>query len=103
MTHLRIVVSLAATCALLGCKETTSSKNIRTGGIAMLTEVTAKDDSHTRVRTELRVGGDESNTYVLLQGQDSLIASADGDDQEMEAVEKGVYEAEFDVADEDTL
>ena len=31
------------------------------------------------MHTELRVGGDESNTYVILDPKDRLIADADGD------------------------
>ncbi len=88
--------------ALLGCKETVSSEQIRTGGIAMLTDVVATSDDRTRVHTELRVGGDESNTFVILDESDRLFAYADGDERRMREVADGIYEADFDVADEDT-
>ena len=88
--------------ALLGCKETVSSEHIRTGGIALLTDVIATSDDRTRVHTELRVGGDESNTFVILDDSDRLFAYADGDELRMREVAQGVYEAEFGIAGEDT-
>jgi hypothetical protein len=90
-------------CALAGCKETVSSEHIKTGGIAMLTEVTARSTTNVRVRTELLVGGDESNTYVELTEGDELIAVADDEEKTMERVSEGVYEATFDTAAEDTV
>ena len=100
MTSMKIGLALAL--ALLGCKETTSSCNIRTAGLAMLTEVTASSESSVRVKTTLLVGGDESNTYAILDSCDELYAEADGDREEMSAIEDGVYEARFDVGAEDT-
>jgi hypothetical protein len=82
--------------SLIGCKETTSSENIRTRGIAMITEVIARSATRAHVRTELRVGGDESNTFVILEGGDELVADADGEEQVMETVSEGVYETVFD-------
>jgi hypothetical protein len=90
---------LALAGGLAGCKETTSSENIRTRGIAMLTEVTARSDSHARVRTELVVGGDESNTYVILEGGDQLVAMAGDEEQVMEAVSDGIYETVFEIGE----
>ena len=83
--------------SLGGCKETTSSENIRTQGIAMEVEVIARSESRTRVRSTLRVGGDESNTRVILRGGDELIAEADGEERTMEEVDEnsGVYETVF--------
>ena len=88
--------------ALAGCKETVGSEHIRTGGIAMLTEVVATSDTRTRVQTELRVGGDESNTYVVLKPGDRLLAIADGDEKTMRDISDGVYQADFDIAEADT-
>jgi hypothetical protein len=82
-----------------GCKETVSSENIRTGGIAMLTTVTAESASSTTVHTELRVGGDESNTYVVLKSGDRLRAEGDGAERTMRATTQGVYEADFDTGE----
>jgi hypothetical protein len=84
-------------CALAGCKETVSSDHIKTGGIAMLTEVTARSETNVTVRTELLVGGDESNTYVILESGDRMYAEVEDQREEMEAIDEGVYEATFDV------
>lgn len=80
----------------LGCsKETTSSSNIKTGGIAALIDVYADDDTTATVHVELRVGGSSSNTYVALEGGDSLTATAAGKTKTLTSVETGVYEADF--------
>jgi hypothetical protein len=98
------VIWVVAAFGLLACKETVHSKNIRTGGIAMLTTVTATSEKKSKVHTELRVGGDESNTYVILDSKDRLIADADGNQRTMhELSERGVYETEFSVGAEGTL
>ena len=84
-----------ALAALAGCTESTSSSNNKTGGIAALIEVTATSDSSSRVKATLKVGGDESNTYVQLDNGDKLVAEANGDQKPMTAESTGVYEAEF--------
>jgi len=87
----------------LGCsKETTSSENIKTGGIAALIDVYADGASKARVHVELRVGGSSSNAYVDLEGGDKLIATADGDSKTLQAVDTGIYEGEFTGVGEDT-
>ena len=95
-------VALLALALSAGCKETVSSEFIKTGGIAMLTEVTAHSETDVTVRTELVVGGDESNTYVILQSGDRIYAAVDGDPKEMDEVSEGVYKATFDVGAQDT-
>lgn len=102
MTCSKIGLGLAAALSLLACKETTSSCNVRTAGIAMVTVVTATSESNVRVRTELLVGGDESNTYAVLDGCDELFAEADGKRKQMSTVSDGVYEAQFDKGEEGT-
>jgi hypothetical protein len=92
--------ALASLCliglAALGCsKETTSSANIKTGGIAALIDVYADNDSTATVHVELRVGGSSSNTYVTLAGKDELIATAGKKSKTLEMVDSGVYEADF--------
>ncbi len=93
--RMAVVASVLATLSLAGCKETISSENIRTGGIAMVTEVTARSETHARVRTELLAGGDESNTGVILRGGDQLVAMAGDEEQVMDEVDDGVYETVF--------
>jgi len=87
----------------LGCsKETTSSKNIKTGGIAALIDVYADNDTTARVHVELRIAGSSSNAYVILEGQDKLIASAGDESKTLEGVSSGVYEGTFSGVGEDT-
>jgi hypothetical protein len=102
MTSTKMGLAMSAVLALLGCKETTSSCNIRTAGLAMLTEVTASSESSVRVKTTLLVGGDESNTYAILDSCDELYAEADGARKQMSAIDDGIYEAKFDKGAEDT-
>jgi hypothetical protein len=99
---LGLSAGLGAALSLVGCKETTSSCNVRTPGLAMLTEVTATSEDAVRVETTLLVGGDESNTYATLDGCDELFAEADGERKEMREVDDGVYEAKFDLGEEGT-
>lgn len=92
--------ALASLCFIglsaLGCsKETTSSSNIKTGGIAALIDVYADDDTTATVHVELKVGGSSSNTYVALEGGDSLTATAAGKTKTLTSVDTGIYEADF--------
>lgn len=89
--------TVLATAALGGCtRETTSSANIRTPGIAALIDVTAEDSTNSTVHVELRVGGSSSNTFVNLESGDRLTASADDDVKDMRSDDTaGEYEAEF--------
>jgi hypothetical protein len=95
-TTFRVSAALAATMLVLGCKETTSSEFIRTGGIAALIDITAEDADNSKVHVELRVGGDESNTFVILDGGDKLTASAGATEtKDLFSVAEGVYEGKF--------
>lgn len=87
----------------LGCsKETTSSSNIKTGGIAALIDVYADSDNTATVHVKLVVGGEDSNTYVDLEGTDKLSAIAEGTTKTLSAIDPGVYEAKFSGVGEDT-
>ncbi len=98
-----LFVAVAATLlAAAGCRETTSSQNIKTRGIVALMEVTATNENSSTVVATLKVGGPASNTYVDLEGGDRLFASADGEEKEMVAENAGRYEADFDTGAEDT-
>lgn len=95
---LRLIPALALiSVGLMGCaEETVSSDNIKTGGIAGLFEVTAKNDSSATVKATLVVGGAQSNTYVSLDNGDKLTASG-GDESKSMQTGSGVgrYEASF--------
>lgn len=90
------LVSCCALAAATGCqqKETVSSSNIRTKGIAATVMVTA-GGSASEVEAILRVGGDESNTYVTLENGDKLVAEVAGDKKAMHAESEGVYRVDF--------
>ncbi len=90
------LISLAILAAATGCsqKETTSSSNIRTKGIAATITVTANASS-SEVQAILRVGGDESNTYVILENGDKLVCDAGGEKKDMQAESEGVYLTSF--------
>ena len=99
--------ALASLCLIglsaMGCsKETTSSKNIKTGGIAALIDVYADHDTTATVHVKLVVGGSSSNTYVTLEGSDKLTATAGDQIKTLEAVDPGIYEADFSGVGEDT-
>lgn len=92
-----LVVVGALGLLLVGCsKETTSSSNIKTGGIAALTDVYADTDTTATVHVELKVGGSSSNTYIGLDNGDQLIATAGGETKTLTTTDDvGVYEARF--------
>jgi hypothetical protein len=93
-----IAVSLSA----MGCTETTSSENIKTGGIAALIDVYADDDNTATVHVKLVVGGSSSNTYVNLEGDDELTATVGDVTKTLKGIESGIYEANFDDVGEDS-
>jgi hypothetical protein len=100
-------IALVSLCLLglssVACsKETTSSINIRTGGIAALIDVYADDDTSATVHVELKVGGSSSNAYVDLQGGDELKATVGDVTKVLTARDSGVYEATFNGVEEDT-
>lgn len=89
--------------AAMGCsKETTSSSNIKTGGIAALIDVYADDDDTATVRVKLVVGGSSSNTDIDLTTGDRLIATVGKTKKELEEVDSGIYEADFSGVGEDS-
>lgn len=92
---MRTLLVLTVALASVACSATTSSRNIRTGGLVALVDVTARDDQQSVVSTQLVIGGASSNTYVVLEGGDRLYAETNGDKREMNATSDGEYEAKF--------
>jgi hypothetical protein len=86
---------LVGLCAAGCTKETTSSKNIKTPGIAALIDVYADRADTATVHVALKIAGSSSNAYVTLEGTDKLKATADGVEKTLEVVDTGEYEAEF--------
>lgn len=93
---------VASLCSVACSKETTSSSNIKTGGIAALIDVYADDDTTATVHVELKVGGSSSNTYVDLEGADELKATVGDVTKTLTARDTGIYEATFSGVEEDT-
>lgn len=103
----RIITSVAlvaAIGALSGCskEETVSSENIKTKGIAALIEVKAENENSSQVRVELLVGGDESNTHVILDNGDKLTVAANGETKTLSAESEGIYTATIGTGAADT-
>lgn len=96
---------LAALALLLGASacESLPSDEVKTESI--WADFTATSDGSTTHTTGvLRVGGATSNTFVDLEGGDTLTVTAGGETKEMLEGYIGdifVYDADFDVADED--
>jgi hypothetical protein len=96
------VVGLVA-LLVVGCsKETTSSRNIKTPGIAALIDVYADTATTATVHVELKVGGSDSNAYVILENGDELIATAGDEMKTLTSRDEGVYEANFSGVGADT-
>ena len=83
----------------VGCTATTSSHNIRTGGVVAKIDVSSQRAGHSAVQTDLVIGGANSNTYMVLEGGDRLEASVGGETRAMSATSDGEYEATFPVSD----
>lgn len=64
--------------ALLGCTEDVESTDVRTTGIYPEFTVTATGNGRSRVEARLKVGGNNSNTFLDLTGGDTLEVTADG-------------------------
>ncbi|MDF3070430.1 MAG: hypothetical protein K0R38_6031 [Polyangiaceae bacterium] len=100
-------IAIASLCLVslssVACsKETTSSSNIKTGGIAALIDVYADNATTATVHVELKVGGSSSNAYVDLEGGDELTATAGDETKTLTARDTGIYEASFSGVGEDT-
>jgi hypothetical protein len=82
-------------CFLLGCSATTSSRNVRTGGLVALIDVTSEQPQQAVVAAGVVVGGHHSNTHVVLEDGDRLVASCEDEQHDMLSVGNGSYEARF--------
>jgi hypothetical protein len=89
---LMLMAALVGTC---GCSATTSSLNVRTAGLVALIDVTAERADQTVVSADMVVGGEHSNTHVVLEGGDRMYAQCSGERREMTSVGNGSYEAKF--------
>lgn len=103
MKYSFLMAGAALALASVGCaKETIDSQNIKTAGIAAIMDVTATSATSATVHVDLKTGGDESNTFVILSSGDRLVATAGGEEKTMQAVDDGEYEASFGTGAADT-
>lgn len=84
---------------LLGCSEDVESTDVRTSGIYPEFVVTANGDGTSRVEARLKVGGNNSNTFLDITGGDRLEVTAEGDTKVLDGSSNHRYIASFDVDD----
>jgi hypothetical protein len=82
--------------ALTGCTEAVESTDVRTSGIYPEIEIVGDGMGRSVVTVELKVGGDDSNTYLELKGSDRLEATAGGETKRLTG-SGSRYRATFDV------
>jgi hypothetical protein len=87
--------ALSCACVLAACAATTSSKNVRTAALVALIDITSERPDQTVVSANMVVGGRDSNTHVVLEDGDQLVATCQGEKLEMSSVGNGSYAARF--------
>ena len=88
--------------ASVACTETVESSDIRTSGIYPEITVQATGSGSSTVTVRLKVGGDDSNTFLELTGDDRLEATVDDDTKVLDEVGDYTYRATFPVDAEGT-
>jgi len=82
MKQLFVVFMTVGALGLLAC-ENVDSEDVMTDGIYADINAIATGDGNTTVRASLRVGGNASNTFLELVGDDKLVASMGEETAEM--------------------
>jgi hypothetical protein len=100
MLNVRLVVVPIALWSL-ACTESVESTDVRTTGIYPEIEVTADGGGNSSVEVRLKVGGNKSNTFLELKGDDTLEVTVEGETKTMEQSGNS-YKARFDVDAEGT-
>src|SRR6185503_5420053 len=91
---LRCALGASALLAL-GCKQQeVESTDVRTSGVYPEIEITATGSGSSRVEVRLKVGGPASNTFLDLQGSDTLKATFGGVTKTLDASAR-TYSATF--------
>jgi hypothetical protein len=94
-------VLLPAALLALGCTESVESTDVKTTGIYPEIEVVADGSGDSEVKVWLKVGGDDSNTFLDLKGDDTLEVTVDGETKTLDQ-SGNYYRASFDVDAEGT-
>lgn len=85
----------------LACTESVESTDVKTTGIYPVIEVVADGSGSSDVTVRLKVGGNDSNTFLDLKGEDTLEVTVDGDTKTMDQ-SGNEYRASFNVDAEGT-
>jgi hypothetical protein len=75
---------LPAALLALACTESVESTDIRTTGIYPEIEVVATGNGSSKVTVRLKTGGDNSNTFLDLRGDDKLEATVGDETKELD-------------------
>ena len=94
-------ILLPAALLAFGCTESVESTDVKTTGIYPEIEVVADGSGSSDVTVYLKVGGNDSNTFLDLKGDDTLEVTVDGDTKTMDQSGDG-YRASFAVDAEGT-
>src|SRR3569832_2813747 len=77
--------TLLALPALCACTESVESTDVRTTGVYPEFQIVADGSGTTNASARLKVGGNDSNTFLDLQGSDVLEVSAKRQTQRMKS------------------
>lgn len=88
---------LILSLALVGCTEEVESTDVRTTGIYPEFTVIATGNGSSRVEARLKVGGNNSNTYLDLRGGDTLEVTVGDETKTLDESSGHKYIASFGV------
>lgn len=80
---------------LAGCSESVESNDVRTSGIYPEFEVVADGGGDSEATARLKVGGNNSNTYLDLTGDDELTVTANSTERTMDEASGQRYRVAF--------
>ena len=83
--------------ALFACTQSVESTDVRTSGVYPEFQVMADGTGSSTASARLKVGGNDSNTFLDLRGSDVLEVSAGGDTQRLTSGGDHRYSARFPV------
>ena len=99
MKHWNLLVLPAA---LFACTESVESTDVRTSGVYPEFEVVADGSGSSRASARLKVGGDDSNTFLSLESGDRLEVTVGEETRTLTAADNYRYSATFQIDAADT-
>jgi hypothetical protein len=88
--------------ALFACMEGVESSDIRTSGVYPEFEVVADGSGSSRASARLKVGGDDSNTFLTMESGDRLEVTVGDETRTLVRAESFWYSATFQIDAADT-